>query len=58
MTQSPLKSFIDGFNAKQPSQPHQKRLQEEKSLRDNLDEDKVDEMVDETFPASDPPSTY
>jgi hypothetical protein len=55
---SPIKSFIDGFNEKQAPQPHQKRLHEEKKLRDDLDENMVDEMVDESFPASDPPANY
>jgi hypothetical protein len=58
MTKSPIQSFIDGFNAKPRQQPHHPRLQEDKRMRDNLDEDKVDEMVDDTFPASDPPATY
>ena len=58
MMKSPIKSFIDGFNEKQTPQPHQKRLHEEKKLRDDLDENMVDEMVDESFPASDPPANY
>jgi len=31
---------------------------EEQSLRDDRGWDKVDEQIDESFPASDPPSTY
>lgn len=53
-----IRSFVDGFNDKPRPQPHQPRLQEEKQLRNDLDEDKIDKMVDETFPASDPPATY
>lgn len=31
---------------------------EDRKLRNNLSEKQVDEMVEDTFPASDPPSTY
>jgi hypothetical protein len=50
-----LYGFMDGWKA-QSSKHHLE--EEDKALRDQLDEDQVDEMVEESFPASDPPSTY
>lgn len=37
---------------------HRECLQEHKELRENLSEKQIDNMVDDSFPASDPPSTY
>lgn len=31
---------------------------QDKKLRENLDESQIDQMVMDSFPASDPPSTY
>jgi len=31
---------------------------EDKKLRNSLSEQQIDKMVEDTFPASDPPSTY
>ena len=33
-------------------------LHDEKKLRDRLKEKQIDKMVEDSFPASDPPSTY
>ncbi|MDI7775343.1 hypothetical protein [Asticcacaulis sp. EMRT-3] len=50
-----FKSFIDGLKGK----PTRKAcLRADKKMRDNLDEGQIDEMVDESFPASDPPASY
>lgn len=38
--------------------PPRERLHEDQRIRKELDEDQVDKMVADTFPASDPPSTY
>ncbi len=35
-----------------------KTLQEDKKIREDLTEKKIDKMVKDSFPASDPPSTY
>ena len=35
-----------------------KIVQEDRELRDNMSERKIDKMVSDSFPASDPPSTY
>ena len=35
-----------------------KCAKEEKALRENLSETQIDTMVEDSFPASDPPSTY
>jgi hypothetical protein len=32
--------------------------QKDKALREHLNESQVDDMVNDSFPASDPPSTY
>lgn len=33
-------------------------VEEEKQIRENLTEKQIDKMVKDSFPASDPPSTY
>lgn len=33
-------------------------IEEEKKIRENLTEKQIDKMVKDSFPASDPPSTY
>ncbi len=38
--------------------PLKKVVEEEKRVREELTEKEIDKMVDDTFPASDPPSTY
>jgi len=47
--------FLQGFFR---TTPKRTAMRNEKKIRDNLDEDQIDSMVDDTFPASDPPSTY
>ena len=37
---------------------HQKCIRQEKQMRDKLSEKKIDRIVEDSFPASDPPSTY
>ncbi len=51
-----LKSFYDGF-FHGPYQ-YKRCLKGEKKLRDDLSEEQVDHMVEDSFPASDPPSSY
>ena len=48
-----LDAFMEGVCTGEYSQPH-----EDKELRENLSEKQVDNMVQDSFPASDPPSTY
>jgi len=48
-----IHAFIDGWH--QGANPLNKQ---DKKLRENLHEKKVDKMVADSFPASDPPSTY
>jgi hypothetical protein len=47
--------FMTGFFRRTPSRTC---LRADKKLRDNLDEDQIDAMIDDSFPASDPPSSY
>ncbi len=47
-----IKGFIGGGT------PHSTVMKHEKRLRDGLGEGQVDSMIDDSFPASDPPSTY
>lgn len=49
-----IHSFLGGFLT--PTTRH--RMCEEKAIRDNLNEDHIDHMVEDSFPASDPPATY
>jgi hypothetical protein len=37
---------------------HKNCIHAEKELRENLDEKQIDKMIKDSFPASDPPSTY
>lgn len=54
-----VRTFIDGFlNGFFRTTPHRTHLRHDKAMRDHLDEDQIDSMVDDSFPASDPPSTY
>ncbi|MCR6659484.1 MAG: hypothetical protein NVV72_09085 [Asticcacaulis sp.] len=47
--------FLTGFFR---TTPHRTQLRRDKKLRDNLDEGQIDSMIDDSFPASDPPSSY
>lgn len=47
-----------GSGTKSPYQPVRHAGPEEMTLPQNRSWDKVDEAVDESFPASDPPATY
>ncbi|MCE3255775.1 MAG: hypothetical protein K0R25_1269 [Rickettsiaceae bacterium] len=38
--------------------PKKNHIKEEKEVRENLTEKQIDKMVKDSFPASDPPSTY
>ena len=38
--------------------PHDRLIREDRALRTGMDDDRIDSMVDDSFPASDPPSTY
>ncbi len=52
-------SFISGFwNGFFHVTPKKTAMRGERRIRNNLDDDQVDSMIDESFPASDPPSTY
>lgn len=54
-----VSTFIEGFlNGFFRTTPHRTHLRRDKAMRDHLDEDQIDSMVDDSFPASDPPSTY
>lgn len=48
-------AFLTGFFR---TTPHRTQLRRDKKLRDNLDEGQIDSMIDDSFPASDPPSSY
>jgi hypothetical protein len=50
-----VSSFLNGFFR---VTPHKTAMRHEKKIRDGLDDNQVDSMIDDSFPASDPPSTY
>ncbi|UDF04112.1 hypothetical protein [Asticcacaulis sp. AND118] len=50
------RAFCDGFM--HPQRTLKRCQREDRAVRNNLCEDQVDNMVEDTFPASDPPSTY
>ena len=48
-------SFLTGFFRTTPTKTC---LRADKKMREELDEDQIDSMIDDSFPASDPPSSY
>ena len=50
-----ISSFFTGFFRRTP---HSTVLRHDRKMRDNLDEAQIDSMIDDSFPASDPPSSY
>lgn len=52
-----IDAFIEGWLSGAPK-PRKEVLEEDKALRDQLSNKQVDKMVADSFPASDPPSTY
>ncbi|ESQ84874.1 MULTISPECIES: hypothetical protein [unclassified Asticcacaulis] len=54
-----ITTFISGFlNGFFHMTPTRTCLRGDRKIRNNLDEHQIDSMVDDSFPASDPPSTY
>ncbi|MEM9964024.1 MAG: hypothetical protein AAGC58_01615 [Asticcacaulis sp.] len=51
-----LKRFCHGFMHAPVA--HKTCLKDEKAQWENMDNEKVDDMVEESFPASDPPANY
>ena len=41
-----------------PSSTRKEHIRKDKNIREKLKEKQVDKMIDSSFPASDPPSTY
>lgn len=51
------KSFIEGF-CQGACVPRKEVIQADKEVRESMTEKQLDKMIVDTFPASDPPSTY
>lgn len=51
-----IRSFVHGFMHAPTT--HRRMMRTDKKVRQNLDDDQVDAMGENSFPASDPPSTY
>ena len=51
-------AFLDGFCGVPQAGSLCACIQEEKDIRDQLSEKQIDHMIEDSFPASDPPSTY
>ncbi len=51
-----IRSFVDGFMHGPTT--HRRLMRTDKKVRQNLDEDQMDAMGENSFPASDPPSNY
>ena len=51
-----IRSFVHGYRNGPASHRHMMRT--DKKVRNELDENQVDAMTENSFPASDPPSTY
>ncbi len=50
-----LEAFKEGLHRQIPQE---QCIQEAQELREHLSEKQIDKMVADSFPASDPPSTY
>lgn len=48
-------AFWEGLNGQTP---RKECIQAEKEMRERLNERQIDKMIYDSFPASDPPSTY
>lgn len=56
---STITTFISGFfTGFFRRTPHSTVMRGDRKMRDNLDEGQIDAMIDDSFPASDPPSSY
>lgn len=53
-TRRVISAFMSGFR----HVSRRKCIRTDKKLRASLGETKIDQMVEDSFPASDPPSTY
>lgn len=51
-----VRAFVHGFMHGPVGRA--RYLRAEKKLRNDLDDDRIDIMIGDSFPASDPPSTY
>ncbi len=51
-----IRSFVNGYRNGPTTHRHMMRT--DKKVRRDLDENQVDAMTENSFPASDPPSTY
>ena len=51
-----IKSFVHGY--RHGPTTHRRMMRTDKKVRNELDENQVDAMGENSFPASDPPSTY
>ncbi len=51
-----IRSFVKGY--RDGPATHRRMMRIAKTVRKNLDENQVDAMGENSFPASDPPSTY
>lgn len=55
---SSVRNFIEEFVRGGPMVGQNNPVKDDKELRRNLSEKQLDKMVSDSFPASDPPSTY
>ena len=53
---NPISAFIHGFLHGPVGR--RRYMRQEKKLRNDMEDHRVDSMIDDSFPASDPPSTY
>ncbi len=52
------RAFWEGLTTSEESLAAQTQASAEKELRESLSEKEIDTMIEDSFPASDPPSTY
>ena len=50
-----INGFLTGFFRRTPLRTV---IRDDRRMRNNMDEDQIDAMIDDSFPASDPPSSY
>ncbi len=53
-----MSCFFQGWRCGGGKMKRQAAIKKDKELRDNLSEKQIDHAIEDSFPASDPPSTY
>lgn len=53
-----VRAFTEGWISGKAHMSRTQAIRSDKKIRENMSEKQIDKMVKDSFPASDPPSTY